>query len=211
MCVTYPKERVLRVITPRCRTPCTCPRVRLQARALRAARCPRMRRAASRRLGDIPRVRSVDVDVDDSRPRRRRFARARSPRRGGDRFETRTGRAGLHDRRRRAGAEPASPIAAAPAFAEPAVVEAPAAPAGAAAGTAGGSLGRATSASGDAAERDAGPASPAARTPSPRPRRSRSEVKAAEKAQEKASGRAVVGDAGGEEKPKAKQENCAGR
>ena len=38
-----------------------------------------------------------------------------------------------------------------------------------------------------------------------------SEVKAAEKAQEKASGRAVVGDAGGEEKPKAKQEKSAGR
>ena len=36
-------------------------------------------------------------------------------------------------------------------------------------------------------------------------------MKAAEKAQEKASGRAVVGDAGGEEKPKAKQEKSAGR
>ena len=34
LCISqsYPKERVLRVITPRCRTPCTCPRVRLRAR-----------------------------------------------------------------------------------------------------------------------------------------------------------------------------------
>jgi hypothetical protein len=29
--------------------------------------CPRMRRAASRRLGDILRVRSVDVDVGEMR------------------------------------------------------------------------------------------------------------------------------------------------
>ena len=68
-----------------------------------------------------------------------------------------------------------------------------------------------TSASGDAAEPDAGAGVPSGTYPLSASAPLPSEVKAAEKAQEKASGRAVVGDAGGEEKPKAKQEKSAGR
>ncbi len=106
---------------------------------------------------------------------------------------------------------PLSPIAAAPAFAEPAVVEAPAAPAGAAAEPPAVPSAASTSASGDAAEPDAGAGVPSGTYPLSASAPLPSEVKAAEKAQEKASGRAGVGDAGVEEKPKAKQEKSAGR
>ena len=94
---------------------------------------------------------------------------------------------------------PLSPIAAAPAFAEPAVVEAPAAPAGAAAEPPAVPSAASTSASGDA-EPEAGAGLPSGTYPLSASAPLPSEVKAAEK-----------GDAGGEEKPKSKQEKSAGR
>jgi hypothetical protein len=95
---------------------------------------------------------------------------------------------------------PLSPLSAAPAFAEPAAVEAPEAPAAAAADPPAVPSAASTSASGDAAEPEAGAGLPSGTYPLSASAPLPSEVKAAEK-----------GDAGGEEKPKSKQEKSAGR
>ena len=111
---------------------------------------------------------------------------------------------------------PLSPIASAPAFAEPAAaVEAPAAPAAAEAEPPAVPSAASTSASGDAADKsseNAGAGLPSGMYPLSASAPLPSEVKAAEKASEKSSGsRGGGGDAGGEEKPKSKQEKSAGR
>ena len=95
---------------------------------------------------------------------------------------------------------PLSPLSAAPAFAEPAAVEAPEAPAAAAADPPAVPSAASTSASSDAAEPEAGAGLPSGTYPLSASAPLPSEVKAAEK-----------GDAGGEEKPKSKQEKSAGR
>ena len=111
---------------------------------------------------------------------------------------------------------PLSPVAAAPAFAEPAAVEAPAAPAAAAAEPPAVPSAASTSPdAGDAADKlseNAGAGAPSGAYPLSASAPLPSEVKAAEKASEKSSGsRGGGGDAGGEEKPKSKQEKSAGR
>ena len=107
---------------------------------------------------------------------------------------------------------PLSPVAAAPAFAEPAAVEAPAAPAAAAAEPPAVPSAASTSPdAGDAADKlseNAGAGAPSGAYPLSASAPLPSEVKAAEKA---SGSRGGGGDAGGEEKPKSKQEKSAGR